>query len=172
MLNKYLGMREFCSIVIGAALVAGMALADPPGPGRRGPAPFGDWRLDCRDAPCTAFVPLLGSDGSEVLRLSLPRGGAALVVSTPLPIYLPDGLMLGVGARPVRSVPWRTCGPDGCEAWVPLDGDLVDSLRDERGASVTLTLADGTPVRLAVSLRGSAAALRARDRVLRTPKSG
>ncbi|MFT3975438.1 MAG: invasion associated locus B family protein [Amaricoccus sp.] len=146
-------------------MLACAASADPPGPGRRGPAIYGDWRLDCRAAPCTAYMPLLGTDGSEVLRLALPRGGAALTVGTALPVFVPDGVVLSIGARPIRTTPWRTCGPDGCEAWFALDPELLNSLRNERGGSVTLSLADGTPVRLTVSLRGSAAALRARDGV-------
>lgn len=166
MLNKRLGRLAFFSIVLGGVLLAGLAPADPPGPGRRGPAIYGDWRLDCRAPPCTAYMPLLGTDGSEVLRLSLPAGGAALKIATALPILLADGVRLAVGARPARTAPWRTCGPSGCEAQLPLDAELLESLRDERAASVTLTLADGTPVRLTISLRGSAAALRAREGVL------
>lgn len=171
MLNNPMRRRAFFSIVIGGALLAGLALADPPGPGRRGPAIYGDWRLDCREPPCTAYMPLLGADRSEVLRLSLPRGSAALAVRTPLPILVADGVVLAIGARPVRAAPWRTCGPDGCEAWFPLDPDLLDSLRDERGGTVTFTLADGTPVRLTISLRGSAAALRARDGAVRAARA-
>ena len=144
-------------------MLATLAHADPPGPGRRGPGVYGDWRLDCREAPCNAYMPLLGTDGSEVLRLSLPRGGAALKIGTALPIQVMDGVILAIGARPARAAPWRTCGPAGCEAVIPLDDDLFDSLRNERGGTVTLTLADGTPVRLSISLRGSAAARRARD---------
>ncbi|HVL22024.1 MAG TPA: invasion associated locus B family protein [Amaricoccus sp.] len=163
MLNNAMRRRAFFSIVIGGALLASVASADPPGPGRRGPAIYGDWRLDCREPPCTAYMPLLGADGSEVLRLSLPRGSTALAVRTSLPILVGDGVVLAIGGRPVRAAPWRTCGPDGCEAWFPLDPDLFDSLRSERGGTVTFTLADGTPVRLTISLHGSAAALRARD---------
>lgn len=171
MLNKHLGRLAFFSIVFGV-LLAGLGQADPPGPGRRGPAIYGDWRLDCREPPCTAYMPLLGTDGSEVLRLSLPRGGAALIVGTRLPILVAEGVVLGVGARPARAAPWRTCGPEGCEAWFPLDPDLIESLRDERGGTVTLSLADGTPVRLTISLHGSALALRARDRAVSAPRAG
>lgn len=172
MLNNCLRILAFLSIVSGIVVLAGQASADPPGPGRRGPAIFDDWRLDCREPPCTAYVPLHGADGSEVLRLSLPRNAPALVVKTALPIYVTDPVLLSIGARPVRAVPWRICGPDGCEAWFPLDTELFESLRSERSGRVTFTLADGTAVRLAVSLHGSAAALRARDPVLRMPSAG
>lgn len=170
MLNKCLRNLSFFAIAMGMSVLASPAPADPPGPGRRGPAPYEDWRLDCREAPCAAYGPVFGNDGSEVLRLALPRGGAALIVQTPLPVYVPDGVTLALGARLPRTAPWRTCGPTGCEAWLPLDPDLLEAVRDERGGSVTLTLADGTPVRIALSLRGSAAALKARDTELRRPR--
>ena len=42
-----------------------------------------------------------GADGSEVLRVALGAGAApALTVSTPLPLFLPDGIRLAVGAAP------------------------------------------------------------------------
>lgn len=170
MLNNYMGRLAFSSIVLGAAL-GGAVLADPPGTARRGPAVFEDWRLDCREPPCTAYVPLIGADGTEILRLSVRRGAAAATVRTSLPIYVADGLMLAIGARPLRTAPWRTCGPDGCEAWFALDPDLLRSLRNERGAMLTITLGDGTPVRLSISLRGSSAALGALD-ALRTAQAG
>ncbi|PJN95834.1 hypothetical protein CNY89_06180, partial [Amaricoccus sp. HAR-UPW-R2A-40] len=45
----------------------------------------------------------------------------------------------------------------------PLDDDLLDSLRRERSAEVTLTLLDQVRIRLPVSLLGLTAALKARD---------
>lgn len=165
MLNNLLGRLAFFSISLAVAIHAGAAIADPPGPGRRGPAVYDDWRLDCREPPCVAYGRVIGADGSELLRLSLPRGGAALVVRTTLPVFVAEGVMLAIGARALRTAPWRTCGPDGCEAWFLIDPDLLGSVRNERGAAVTLTLADGMPVRLTVSLRGSSAALRARDEI-------
>lgn len=170
MLNKCLRNLSFFAIAIGMSALALPTLADPPAPGRRGPAIYEDWRLDCREAPCTAYGPVFGSDGSEVLRLALPRGGAALIVRTPLPIYVPDGVMLALGARGTRASPWRICGPTGCEAWLPLDADLLEAVREERAGSVTFTLSEGTPVRIALSLRGSAVALKARDPELKRPR--
>jgi invasion protein IalB len=168
--NKPLRKLAFLAIATGLSTPAPV-FADPPAPGRRGPAIYADWRLDCRDAPCTAYGPVFGTDGSEVLRLALPRGGSSLVVRTPLAIYLPDGVTLALGGRLPQTATWRTCGPEGCEAWLPLDAELLEGVRNERIASVTFTLAEGTPVRVAVSLRGSSAALRARDPELRRPRA-
>ena len=145
-----------------------MLLAAPPGladpPHARVPVRgFGDWRLDCIAPPCVTRTGVRGADGSEVLRLTLiPGEPPVLAVSTVLPLYLPDGLALAVGAEPPIAVPWRTCGPGGCEARLAVGPELVQALRRERQASVTFTPADGVPVRVGVSLVGYTAAGRAR----------
>jgi invasion protein IalB len=156
MLNKALITRTLV-----ATLLAGPVLADPPGarePVRR----FDDWRLDCAASPCTTRTAVEGADGSEVLRVSrLPGEPPLLAVATPLALYLPDGLTLGIGDEPPLPIAWRTCGPGGCEARLPLTPELAAALRRERRGTVTLTPADGVPVRIGVSLVGYTAALRA-----------
>ena len=64
-------------------------------------------------------------------------------------------------------MPWRTCGAGGCEATLPIDPELAEALRRERGGSAIFTLVDGVPVRLGFSLLGYQAAARARDAVSR-----
>ena len=97
-----------------------------------------------------------------MLRVAVSGPPPALTVTTPLPLFLPDGIVLALGTAPERRVPWRTCRPAGCEATLPLDPDLAAALRRERGGSVTLTLVDGVQVRLPFSLLGFSAALAAR----------
>lgn len=156
MLNKALITRTLVAI-----LLAAPGLADPPGarePVRR----FDDWRLDCTASPCTTRTVVPGADGSEVLRVTrLPGEPPLLAVATPLALYLPDGLALAIGDEPPLPLVWRTCGPGGCEARLPLTPELAAALRRERRGSVTLTPADGVPVRIGVSLVGYTAALRA-----------
>jgi invasion protein IalB len=146
-----------------ATLLVAPALADPPH-ARVPVRGFADWRLDCAADPCIARTGVRGADGSEVLRLArLPGEPPMLAVSTPLALYLPDGLTLVVGAEPPAALVWRTCGPNGCEARLALTSELAEALRRERKASVTFTPADGVPVRVPVSLIGYTAALRARE---------
>jgi len=158
MLNKRLLKQTLV-----ATLLAAPALADPPHarePLRR----FDDWRLDCSAVPCTTHTAVLGGDGSEVLRLTrLPGDPPLVAVSTPLALYLPDGLTLAIDGEAPAVLAWRTCGPAGCEARLALTPELAAALRRERQASVTFTPADGVPVRVGVSLVGYIAALRARD---------
>ena len=101
------------------------------------------------------------ADGGAVLEVAAGRD--ALVVTTPLALFLPEGLTLALGQEPERVVPWRTCGPQGCEATVPMQPALLEALRRERGGTAGLTLVDGVQVRLAFSLMGFSAALEARD---------
>ena len=138
-------------------LLAAPALADPPGARVRA---FRDWRLAC-SGPCAIHTAVLGSDGSEVLRLELGPE-PVLAVTTPLPLFLPDGLALALGGRPERVTPWRTCGAAGCEAALPIEPELLEALLRERAGSATFTLVDGVQVRLPFSLLGFTAAHRAR----------
>jgi invasion protein IalB len=155
MLNKALVKQTLVAILaLGAP-----TLADPPG---ARPRAFRDWRLDC--AACAIHTSVNGADGSEVLRL---EAGHMLVVRTPLPLFLPDGVALAFGDGPERVTPWRTCGAAGCEAALPLDPVLLEALRAERAGSATFTLVDGVQVRVPFSLLGFSAALRARGPIER-----
>ena len=106
---------------------------------------------------------MFGAGGAEVLRLALVPGGEPplLEVSTPLALYLPDGLMLAVAKEPPLPLIWRTCGPDGCAARITVTPELAATLRRERAGTATFTPADGVPVRIPFSLMGYTAALRA-----------
>ena len=159
MLNRIPSFQTLVAILA----LALPAAADPPGAWAERVRAFRDWRLDCRAAPCTLATSVRGADGSEVLGLAVTAGPApALVLSTPLPLFLPDGLALLLGDEPERPVPWRTCGAGGCEATLPLDGPLLAALRRERSGSATFTLVDGVTVRLPFSLLGFSAADAAR----------
>lgn len=157
MLNKPLIKQT----LVATLLAAPMGLADPPA--ARWPVrAFDDWRLDCTASPCTLRTAILGADGSAVLRLALLPGEPPLLeLATPLPVYVPDGLVLAAGDEPPLAVPWRICGPDGCMAQVAATPALLAALRRERAASATLTPSDGVPVRIRVSLIGYTAASRA-----------
>ena len=79
----------------------------------------------------------------------------SLAVATPLPLFLPDGLALAVGAepeRPMRLADLRRGRLRGAAAARPRRS--LAALRRERGGSATFTLVDGVPVRLGFSLIG------------------
>ena len=129
-------------------------------PRRRRARIFRDWRLDCGASGCAVRAGLRGGDGSHVLALEAAGVGEAAVLrlSTPLPLFLPDGLTLALGEAPLRAVEWRTCATAWCDAVAPLEADLLAGLKRERAAEVVLTLVDGVRIRLTISLLGFSAA--------------
>lgn len=150
-----------------ALLAALPAAADPPTvPPPVPPArTFGAWQLDC--APECRLQTILRSTqpgAPELMRVGLapdPSGSWILSVRTPLGLYLPDPLTLAPDETEPRSVPWLTCTATGCIARILLDPDLLEVLRRQRRASVAFTLADGSHVRLPLSLIGISSGLAA-----------
>ncbi len=127
---------------------------------------FEDWRRICAGAACRIqfAVPARGPAAPDLLGLSVASDDPeVLVVRTPLPLHLPDGLSLTLGADDPISAPWRTCDEVGCDARLSLSGALLAGLRGERYGAVAFTLVDGERVRLPVSLMGFSAALRSLD---------
>lgn len=151
---------------VAAALVAAAAGAEPPVIPPPAPAAevFGDWRLTCVAAGCRIETELRGAPPASgiLLRLSVAAADArTLLVRTPLPLFLPDGLRITPRETEPTAVPWITCGAVFCEAWVPLDPALLAALRKQPSAHLELTLRDGSRTRLPVSLLGFTAAYRA-----------
>ncbi len=168
MLNEFIQKQTLvatlCLAVTGLATAAEMPAPEAPTP--EAPAPeeqrFDDWRLACGDDGCLAITRVTAADGTEVLRLEAGGTPRRLRFITPLGLHLPDGLAAAIGAETTRAIPWRTCAPDtGCLADAPLDPELLAALRREREGSVVLTLVEGVPVRLGISLMGFTAAWRA-----------
>ena len=153
MLNKAFAKQT----LVATLMLAPPAAADPPGA-----LAFRDWWRDCPLRSCPIHTAVTGADGSEVLRVAVSGPPPALAVTTPLPLFLPDGIVLALGTPPERRCRGGRAAPAGCEATLPLDPDLAAALRRERGGSVTLTLVDGVQVRLPFSLLGFSAALAAR----------
>lgn len=160
MLNRIVPKQTLVAILA----LAPAALADPPGPPVPAARVFEDWRLECAVGPCEVATRVAGAGGRLVLRLALVDGKApVLVISTPLPLYLPAGLTLSLSGEEPLTLPWRTCRYGACEAETPLADPLLASLRRERGGTVAFTLVNGVEVRLRFSLMGFTAALRTRD---------
>lgn len=155
-----------------AAEAPSEAVAEPPEAAAEIEARFEDWRLVCPKA-CHIEVAVRGEAGAgrEVLRLRVegPEPARVLVVETPLPLYLPDGLNVAVGGAEPRATVWRTCGPEGCEARLMLEPALLAAMRGGRAATLAFTVADGGRVRLPASLMGFTAAEQALAR--ETPRA-
>ncbi len=163
MVKKIWQKQQLVAIIL-AALTA-PAAADPSGAPPVTTVGYRDWLVECADVPCRLSTSVEGADGTPVVLVSLdgPEEAVALAVTTRLAVFVPDGMMLSVGEDPDRLLAWRVCGPDGCEARLPADPDLIAALKRAPDGRVTLTLSDGTPIRLAFSLRGFTGAWRLRN---------
>ena len=160
MLNKPLVKQTLVAIL----------LSRPPALGRSAAArwsrsaDFRDWRLDCPAAPARRTPPSRARTAARCCGWPCgPGRPPALAVTTPLPLFLPDGA--GAQHRAATAAArgaWRTCGAGGCEATLPLDPELLGILKRERAGSVGFTLVDGVRVRIPFSLMGLSAALAAR----------
>lgn len=164
MVKKVRRKQRLVAIAL-TALLALPARADPPGAPPVTRVGYRDWQVDCAVRPCRVSTTILGADGAPVVVVALdgPSAAPALTVTTTLPVFIPDGMLLGVGDDPDRPIPWRVCGPSGCEARISADPDLLAALKRQREGRITITLADGITVRLGVSLLGLSGAWRMRD---------
>lgn len=162
MLN--IALRKRWVFVVFCMGLAGPLAADPPGRWGCPAGPvFRDWRIDCRPDHSIG-TEVRAATGGLVLRLRATPD--RLRVETPLPLFLPDGVTLGIGEAEARSLVWRICDRRACVAEVPLDPALVAALRAAPEAAVGFTLADGLRVRLSASLLGFTAASEAQARLL------
>lgn len=159
--NNALLLFTFFSAFFGS----GAAAAEMPAAALAPPAEiFEDWQTTCAAKLCTAATRVSSQEGAPLF--ALEAAGAPeeeLILRTPLPLYLPDGLGFAVGPRLARDLAWITCTAEGCESRVALDADLRTALKAERGGSVEFTLLDGSRVRLPFSLMGFSAALAAAE---------
>lgn len=167
MLNKFTRKHRLVVIALLMAIPRNGA-ADPPAARAVAEAAttgrsFGTWRLTCAAGrqECAIGTEIRAADGTPVLRVQRPAEGAVLRVTTPLPLFLPAGVTLTVGAAPPWSVAWRTCRDNSCTVEFDLTPELDAALRRERTAAVAFTLEEGLALRLPVSLLGYTAAGRA-----------
>jgi invasion protein IalB len=130
---------------------------------------FTDWHYSCDggDAGCRVWqrVQLAhGETTQDVLALSLAPtedGARALLVQTPLDVYLPADLGLKIGGNAERRIRFRNCNAQGCWVLVPITDRLLTEMKRGRSGAVALKLMDGETVRISFSLLGFTAALTA-----------
>lgn len=129
----------------------------------------GDWTVECdRDNELRCYLRqsiLSQGTGQQVFEAALgylgdPASGPVLVLSAPLGIYLPDGLLLQVDDGPVRRAMFARCNPRGCHAEIAADLAMLEELR--RGVMLSVGFSDGAGqrFRVPVSLTGVSGGLR------------
>lgn len=114
-----------------------------------------DWTLHCDTDTCGISTAVKSETGETLFNISVfSSDPPQVVLATPLPLYLPDGLSVAVDPNYSVNLPWFTCTPVGCEIRRELDLALDAAFRAGSGGSVAFTVVDGVKVRLAFSLLG------------------
>jgi len=142
----------------------------------------GSWTVRCEttapeQAPsCIMFQNLvLKTGGQTVLQFAVgmtpDNGQATVLLSLPLGISLPPGVMIQIDDGKIAQFPVERCEPDGCRAGMKLRETTVNQLRD--GSNLEITFFDGErhPIRMPLSLTGFGAAFAALQEVLGNAQS-
>jgi invasion protein IalB len=126
---------------------------------------FEHWSIACQpnqagQSECLMFQDII-ADGTDqsIMRVTVvktPR--SALIVTTPLGVILPQGLILAIDQQEASRMQYQICIEPGCRAQIDLAPELVQRLKSGVGATVTIVGPNGQPIAVPVSLKGFTAA--------------
>lgn len=133
---------------------------------------YTDWTVKCETAPgaqseqCFMFQNrVLRDTGKRILHTSvgyLPgQSEPVMLLTTPLGVSLPHGLVLWLDDEVLAEVPFQVCQTQGCRGGLKLEGALLERLRAGGTARVVFHDAQRREVDLPVSLAGFSEALAA-----------
>ena len=126
---------------------------------------FDDWSIACQaneagQQECLMFQDVK-AEGSEqsIMRMTViktPR--AALIITTPLGVILPPGLVVAIDQQEVSRLNYQICIEPGCRAQTELTPELVQRFKAGVASTVTVVGPNGQPIAVPVSLKGFTAA--------------
>ena len=160
--------RPLPALVLAAVRLAGPAAAQP-SDGQT----FKDWRVRCRKADaaaaplCHIFQTVVTKEKRDpflYVAVGLPAqpGGPPIALITlPLGIYLPSGVIFQVDDKQPIGLTVEHCDSDGCHTRLALDDELLPAMKAGLVATVKFRDIAGTPISVPVSLRGFTAGLAA-----------
>ena len=134
---------------------------------------FRDWRVRCeKDAKgqtkgCHIFQTVVTKEKRDpflYVAVGLPAqpGGPPIALITlPLGIYLPSGVIFQVDDKQPIGLTVEHCDSDGCHTRLALDDELLPAMKAGLVATVKFRDIAGTPISVPVSLRGFTAGLAA-----------
>ena len=143
---------------------------EAPGPAQ-GVRRFEDWELRCEqkdqweEKTCYIVQSLKSEEsGRRVLQILVTHFGEdrllGALISVPIGIRLPPGLVLQIDEEPARRFPLERCTPQTCQAQLRLDGKLLASFKAGMEGKVTFYEASGQAVNVTFSLKGFTAAFK------------
>ena len=124
-----------------------------------------DWTLKCatpQGAPaeqCILVQDRLDPENQQpIMQVAVgfwgPERHRGLVITLPLGVTLPQGIELKVDDTVISKAPYVTCTPNGCQAHMPLDDALLQSMKSGQQGKVVFANARGQAVPVAFSLSG------------------
>ena len=124
-----------------------------------------DWTLNCatpQGAPaeqCILVQDRLNPENQQpIMQVAVgfwgPERHRGLVITLPLGVTLPQGVELKVDDTVISKAPYVTCTPNGCQAHMPLDDELLQSMKSGQQGKVVFANASGQAVPVAFSLSG------------------
>ena len=127
-----------------------------------------DWQVRCYPIQAVAPCDMLQEQGDpqsgrRVLSLSISYVPSmdrhAVIVSVPLDVSLPKGVVIQTDSYTSPTLKYRMCTRDGCFVQAPVDNDLVASVAKSSGdGKINIVGDDGKAYSLKFSLKGFAQA--------------
>jgi len=133
---------------------------------------FQDWTMRCEKVEdtgpeqCHVFQNATDeSTGRDVAQMAIGRvpndPKPLVIVSLPLGVYLPPGVLIQVDDQKPIRIPIEVCDPAGCRAGFPLTDEVLAAFKGGLNANVTVQDAAGRQATVPLSLKGFTAALNA-----------
>ncbi|UWU23053.1 invasion associated locus B family protein [Rhizobium sp. CB3060] len=98
-------------------------------------------------------------DAPKQQSTKLPAGDLVLTALVPLNMYIPAGLGIDAGDKPVVQLAYRNCNQAGCWSQQKLDGKMVAALTKVSDGTGHVQMMNGQKVNIKFSLKGLPAAL-------------
>ncbi len=125
---------------------------------------FGDWSVVCLSLPeggefCRAVQSIGVKESNQtVMEVAIgpgrPAGERLIIISVPLGVFLPPGVMMRVDGAQEQQAPFQSCSAAGCHAAFPLTEENVELLRKGKQLLVTVLDSRRQPVAVPTSLSG------------------
>ncbi|MEX2035766.1 MAG: invasion associated locus B family protein [Xanthobacteraceae bacterium] len=146
-------------------LVFLMAIGPLEARAQEAPQVYEHWSIVCNanqagQRECLMYQDII-ADGTDqsIMRVTVVKTPqSALIVTTPLGVILPQGLILAIDQQEASRMQYQICIEPGCRAQIDLAPELVQRLKSGVGATVTIVGPNNQPIAVPVSLKGFTAA--------------
>jgi invasion protein IalB len=130
---------------------------------------YQDWRLTCpstkeKDATCRLSQDVVDSQsGQSIASLvyfkDVPKdktkeSSMVLAVTVPLGVLLEPGVGMKLGADDMKVYQYKTCTQSGCIAVIPVNDDMLKTIKNAQVAELAVVGRDGKAVPLPFSIKG------------------